>query len=112
MGGDVVNLGEFLLQARAIAVPGAHPNPTKAAYLARKGYAALPVKPACAGRMLRGQTNTRALRKHLAQMLAARPRPVWLQTGIANNPPAEALWRVRIQVAQNRCPVVHQQLVG
>ncbi|MFN3392064.1 MAG: CoA-binding protein [Meiothermus ruber] len=131
------NLREFLLQARTIAVLGAHPNPAKAAfyvpdYLARKGYTVLPVNPAYTGQTLWGQTvvsqladleqpidivdvfrRSEALMGHLDDILAARPRLVWLQSGIVNEAFAETLRKAGIQVVQNRClMVVHRQLVS
>lgn len=131
------NLRAFLLQTRTIAVLGAHPNPAKAAfyvpeYLARKGYTVLPVNPAYAGQVLWGQSvvskltdlavpldivevfrRSEALPDHLEEILAARPKLVWLQSGIANDAFAEALQQAGIQVVQNRClMVVHRQLMG
>jgi len=131
------NLRAFLLQTRTIAVLGAHPNPAKAAfyvpeYLARKGYTVLPVNPAYAGQVLWGQPvvsrltdlavpldivevfrRSEALPDHLEEILAARPKLVWLQSGITNEAFAEALQQAGIQVVQNRClMVVHRQLMG
>jgi predicted CoA-binding protein len=131
------NLRAFLHQTRTIAVLGAHPNPAKAAfyvpeYLARKGYTVLPVNPAYAGQVLWGQPvvsrltdlavpldivevfrRSEALPDHLEEILAARPKLVWLQSGITNEAFAEALQQAGIQVVQNRClMVVHRQLMG
>lgn len=131
------NLRSFLHQTRTIAVLGAHPNPAKAAfyvpeYLARKGYTVLPVNPAYAGQVLWGQPvvskltdlavpldivevfrRSEALPDHLEEILAVRPKLVWLQSGIANEAFAEALQQAGIQVVQNRClMVVHRQLMG
>ncbi|GIW25529.1 CoA-binding protein [Meiothermus sp.] len=131
------NLREFLLQARTIAVLGAHPNPSKPAfyvpdYLAQQGYTLLPVNPAYAGQELWGRKivarltdlgeppdildvfrRSEALPDHLEEILAVRPRLVWLQSGIVNQAFAEALQQAGIPVVQNRClMVVHRQLVG
>ncbi len=131
------NLHAFLLQARTIAVLGAHPDPHKAAfyvpdYLARKGYTVLPVNPAYAGQKLWGQAvvgrltdleqaidivdvfrRSEALPDHLEDILAAQPKMVWLQSGIQNESFAEALRQAGIQVVQNRCLMVaHRQLLG
>jgi uncharacterized protein len=43
------------------------------------------------------------LPQHLDEMLAARPRVVWMQLGIHHDAVAEALARAGIQVVQNRC---------
>ncbi len=43
---------------------------------------------------------------HLADLLAARPRSVWFQSGIRNDEVAEALARHGIRVVQDRCLMV------
>ena len=43
---------------------------------------------------------------HLDDILAKKPRAVWLQLGIRNDPAAEALARQGIQVVQDRCLMV------
>lgn len=43
---------------------------------------------------------------HLADLLAARPRAVWMQSGIAHAAVAESLARAGILVVQNRCLMV------
>jgi len=49
--------------------------------------------------------------QHVEEILAARPRAVWMQLGIANEEAAEALARAGILVVQDRCTKVeHQQL--
>jgi uncharacterized protein len=48
---------------------------------------------------------------HVDDLLAARPRVVWLQLGIRNEQAAEALARAGIQVVQDRCLLVeHRRL--
>jgi predicted CoA-binding protein len=48
---------------------------------------------------------------HVDDILAARPRVVWLQLGIRNDQAAEALARAGIQVVQDRCLLVeHRRL--
>ena len=48
---------------------------------------------------------------HVDDLLAARPRVVWLQLGIQNDQAAEAWARAGIQVVQNRCLLVeHRRL--
>ncbi|GEM84661.1 CoA-binding protein [Meiothermus hypogaeus] len=131
------NLREFLLQARTIAVLGAHPNPAKAAfyvpdYLTQSGYSVLPVNPAYAGQELWGRTivatlseleppidivnvfrRSEALPGHLEEILAVKPRLVWLQSGIVHEAFAETLRQAGIPVVQDRClMVVHRQLFG
>jgi predicted CoA-binding protein len=49
---------------------------------------------------------------HLGDLLAARPRAVWLQLGIRDDATAEALARAGILVVQDRCLMVdHQRYV-
>jgi predicted CoA-binding protein len=43
---------------------------------------------------------------HLDDLLAKRPRAVWLQLGIRNDAAAEALAKAGIQVVQDRCLMV------
>lgn len=124
------NLRDFLLSARTVAVLGAHPNPNKAAfyvpdYLGRKGYRLFPVNPVYAGQELWGQTvvskltdlaepvdivdvfrRSEALPDHLEEILAAKPKLVWLQSGILNDAFAEALQQAGIPVVQDRCLMV------
>lgn len=48
---------------------------------------------------------------HLDDLLAAKPRSVWLQQGIRSDTVAEALARAGIQVVQDRCLMVeHRRL--
>lgn len=43
---------------------------------------------------------------HVDDIIAARPRVVWMQSGIANSGAAERLARAGIKVVQNRCLMV------
>jgi len=48
---------------------------------------------------------------HVDDILAARPRVVWLQLGIRHEPAAETFARAGIQVVQDRCLLVeHRRL--
>lgn len=50
---------------------------------------------------------------HLDDLLAAKPRAVWLQTGIRNDQAAERLLNAGILVVQNRCLMVdHRRFAG
>ncbi|KYF56169.1 CoA-binding protein [Sorangium cellulosum] len=50
---------------------------------------------------------------HLDDLLAARPRAVWLQSGIRNDPVAEKLAEAGILVVQDRCLMVdHRRHAG
>ncbi|WP_428310458.1 CoA-binding protein [Hydrocarboniphaga sp.] len=50
---------------------------------------------------------------HLPDILAARPKSVWMQLGIRNDDVAETLAKAGIDVVQNRCLMVdHRQFGG
>ncbi len=49
---------------------------------------------------------------HVPDLLAKRPRAVWLQLGIRNEEAAEALARAGIQVVQDRCLEVEWARLG
>ena len=49
--------------------------------------------------------------QHVDDILAKKPRSVWMQLGIRNDPAAEKLARAGIKVVQNRCLMVdHRRL--
>jgi predicted CoA-binding protein len=49
---------------------------------------------------------------HLDDLLAKKPRAVWLQSGIRDDRAAEALARAGIQVVQDRCLMVDYRMVA
>ena len=50
---------------------------------------------------------------HVPELLAARPRAVWLQLGIRHDGAAEELAQGGIQVVQDRCLLVeHRRVAG
>ena len=49
---------------------------------------------------------------HVPELLAARPRAVWLQLGIRHDGAAEELARAGIQVVQDRCLLVEHRRVA
>lgn len=49
---------------------------------------------------------------HQADLLALRPRAVWLQSGIRNDEVAEGLARAGVQVVQDRCLMVELAKLG
>ena len=50
--------------------------------------------------------------KHLDDLLAKRPKAVWLQSGIRHDEVAERLAKAGIQVVQDRCLMVEHRRVG
>jgi hypothetical protein len=52
------------------------------------------------------------IEQHLDDMLAARPRAVWFQSGIRHDAVAERLARAGIDVVQDRCLMVELSRIG
>ena len=55
--------------------------------------------------------RSRDVAPHLADLLAKRPRAVWLQSGIRDDQTAEALARAGVLVVQDRCLMVEFRAV-
>ena len=131
------DLRTLLADAHRIAVLGAHPDPAKPAYyvpdyLHDRGYQVLPVNPVHVGRVLWDEPvratladigppldvvdvfrRSELLDAHLDDVLAVRPRLVWLQSGIRNDAFARRLQDAGIAVVQDRCLMVeHRRLFG
>ena len=49
---------------------------------------------------------------HVEDILAARPKSVWFQSGIRNDPVAEQLARAGIKVVQDLCLMVEHRALG
>ena len=129
---------QVLVEARTVAVLGAHTTPQKPAYyvpdyLHSQGYRILPVNPVFAGQTLWGEPMQEALAdleqpvdvvdvfrrgdqvpQHLADILAMRPLPklVWLQLGIRNDEVAKELLAAGIEVVQDRCTLADHRGLG
>lgn len=127
------NLEELLSQVHTIAVLGASPRPHKPAffvpdYLHRAGYRVLPVNPVYLGQQLWDAPvvghlsqvpeaidlvnvfrRSELLMGHLDDILAARPKVVWLQSGIQDEGFAAQLEAAGIVVVQNRCLMVEHR---
>jgi uncharacterized protein len=131
------DLRAMLSAARRIAVLGAHPDPAKPAfyvpsYLHERGYHVLPANPVHVGRVLWNEAvratlaeigppidvvdvfrRSELLDGHVDDVLAVRPRLVWLQSGIRNDAFARRLEAEGIAVVQDRCLMVeHRRLLG
>lgn len=131
------NLDDFLRLAHTVAVLGANPRPHKPAffvpeYLRRAGYRVLPVNPVYAGERLWGELVVGSLSEisepidivdvfrrsevlvgHLDDILEAKPKLVWLQSGIRDEEFASRLGSAGIAVVQDRCLMVeHRRLLG
>jgi predicted CoA-binding protein len=49
---------------------------------------------------------------HLEDILGKKPKSVWMQSGISNQPVAEALAKAGIKVVQDRCLMVEHRYLG
>jgi uncharacterized protein len=52
------------------------------------------------------------VRPHLEELLAKKPRAVWLQSGIRDDAVAETLAQANIKVVQDRCLMVEHRYLG
>ena len=127
---------EILRSARRIAVVGLSPKPERpshgvASYLQRAGYTIIPVRPT--GTIILGEPVRPDLRAAAAtgpidivnvfrrsefvpalldDLLAVRPRLVWMQMGIRHQPTAARLEAEGIAVVMDRCLAVDHQFLG
>jgi uncharacterized protein len=133
---DPVRLTELLRAARRIAVVGLSPRRGRpshgvAAYLQRAGYEIVPVNP-CGGVILGRQVypDLRAAAAEgpidiadifrrsehipalLDDLLAVRPKLVWLQVGVRHAEVASRLEQAGIPVVMDRCLAVDHQHLG
>ncbi len=131
MNQDRAQLGRLLREARTIAVVGLSPNPGRpshevAAYLRDAGYRILAVRPD--GRPVFGEPSfatvttaaesagpidvvnifrrSEAVPDLLPELLAVRPRLVWMQVGVRHEDTARALEAAGIPVVMDRCLMV------
>jgi hypothetical protein len=133
---DRAAIADILRTSRRIAVVGLSPKPHRpshevAAYLQRAGYTIVPVRPT--GTTILGEPvrpNLRAaatagpidivnvfrrsefVQALLDDLLAIRPRLVWLQVGVQDDRTAGRLEAAGIAVVMDRCLAVDHQLQG
>src|SRR3954469_14074884 len=136
MPGEWERIEAILRTSRRIAVVGLSPKPERpshgvASYLKNAGYTIIPVRPT--GTIILGepvQPNLRAapaggpidivniFRRSefvpalLDDLLAVRPRLVWMQMGIRDEPTARRLEAEGIGVVMDRCLAVDHQFLG
>ncbi|HET9040565.1 MAG TPA: CoA-binding protein [Gemmatimonadales bacterium] len=137
MSSDEAAIAKILRSARRIAVVGLSPRPERpshqvAEYLQRAGYTIVPVRPT--GTTILGEPVQPDLRTAaaaagpidvvnvfrrsefvpalLGDLLAVRPRLVWLQVGIRDDPTARRLEAEGIPVVMDRCLAVDHQFLG
>ena len=132
---DDARLRTILETSPTVAVLGIHDDDSRAAYyvpeyLHEHGYRVLGVNPHLAGRVLFGEPvvgtlaelrepidlvdvfrRSEWLPEHQADLLAARPRVVWMQLGVRHDAVARALEAAGIEVVQDRCTMAdHRRL--
>lgn len=92
-----------------IPVPVYYPEATE--IMGRKVYRKLADVP---GRidMVNVFRRSQDVPPHLEDILAARPKSVWLQSGIRHDAVAEQLARAGIKVVQDRCLMVEHRALG
>ncbi len=136
---DAPEIGRIVRECRRIAVLGIKPESRAGApafyvpeYMLRQGYDIVPVPvyypevTEILGRrvyrslgdvpgpidMVNVFRRPRDIPPHVPDILAAKPRAVWLQLGITHAEAAEALARAGIQVVQDRCLMVEHRRLG
>ena len=133
---DEARVREILRTSRRIAVVGLSPKPQRpshgvASYLQRAGYIIIPVRPT--GSIILGEPVQPDLRAAVAMgaidivnvfrrsefvpallddLLAVRPRLVWMQVGVRHEPTARRLEDEGIAVVMDRCLAVEHQYLG
>jgi predicted CoA-binding protein len=133
---DRSRVADILRSSRRIAVVGLSPKPTRpshgvARYLQRAGYTIIPVRPT--EREILGEPVQPDLRAAAAagpidivdifrrpefvpalldDLLAVRPRLVWMQVGIRDDPTARRLEASGIPVVMDRCLAVDHHSLG
>lgn len=136
MPDDRPRIAEILRTSRRIAVVGLSPKPERpshgvAAYLQRAGYTIVPVRPT--GSVILGEPVQPSLRAAAAagpldivnvfrrsefvaalldDLLAVRPRLVWMQMGVRDAPTARRLEAEGIAVVMDRCLAVDHHFLG
>lgn len=133
---DLEAVRPILEGSRTVAVIGAHPDPVRPAhyvpaYLDAQGYDVWPVNAAKVGEVLFGRPivasladvpgpvdvvdlfrRSEAVPGHLDELLAARPRVVWMQQGITHDAVAATLRAAGIAVVQDRCMLADHRALG
>jgi predicted CoA-binding protein len=92
-----------------VPVPVYFPDATE--ILGRPVYRTVSAVPAPV-EMVNVFRRPRDIPPHVKDILAARPRVVWLQLGIRHDEAAETLARSGIQVVQDRCLLVEHRLAS
>jgi len=129
-------LRQILESSPTVAVLGIHDDVARAAYyvpeyLDENGYRIRGVNPKLVGRALFGHPVVARLPEvgepidmvdvfrrsdwlpaHVDDLIACRPRVVWMQLGVRNDAVARALEAAGIEVVQDRCTMAEHQAMG
>ncbi len=92
-----------------IPVPVYYPEVTQ--ILGRKVYRSLIEIPSAVD-LVNVFRRSADVAKHVDDMLARKPKAVWLQSGITDNAVAEKLAKAGIKVVQDRCLMVDHRYLG
>lgn len=126
---------DLLLRTRRIAVVGASDRPDRPsngvfAFLRARGYDALPVNPALAGRAVGGVAALASLADAgpldmvdifrrsteagtvVDEAIRLGARSVWLQLGVIDEAAAERARAAGLAVVMDRCPVIEWRRLG
>lgn len=130
------DIERVLRQSRRVIILGASSKSYKAGfyvpeYLAAQGYQVQAVNPVMAGQELFGAPvladlgdvegevdlldvfrRSELLPAHVDDILALRPRVVWLQLGIRHDAVAEQLSAAGLDVVQDRCTLADHRAMG
>ena len=132
---DDARIRTILATSPTIAVLGIHDEPSRPAYyvpeyLDEVGYEILGVNPKLAGRELFGHAVVGSLAElgrpidlidvfrrsewipdHVDELIAAKPRVVWMQLGVRSDAAAKQLEAAGIEVVMDRCTLAeHRRL--
>jgi predicted CoA-binding protein len=106
-------VARYLLEAGLVVVPVPVYYPDVRTILGRdvhRTVAAIPAPPVDLVDVFRRSADVKA---HVSDLLAARPRAVWLQQGIRDDAATAELVRAGIYVVQDRCLMVdHRRFCG
>ncbi|WP_423816054.1 CoA-binding protein [Roseomonas fluvialis] len=132
---DDAAIRDLLLTTRRIAVVGASDRPDRPshgvfAFLRARGYDAVPVNPALAGRPIQGIAAVASLddaapldmvdifRRSaeagavVDEAIRLRARSVWLQLGVIDQAAAARARAAGLMVVMDRCPVIEWRRLG
>lgn len=126
---------DLLLRTRRIAVVGASDRPSRPSFgvfgfLRDRGYDAVPVNPALAGRPVQGVASVASLAEAapldmvdifrrsaeagavVDEAIALGAKTVWMQLGVIDEAAAERARKAGLAVVMDRCPAIEWRRLG